>query len=181
MTMNRIERLLTAWVMIVGLLALGQSALAQGKGKGGGQGQGQADKGPGGKGPGEKAHGKANHKNGKQMLGDKIKTNGRHVLEKKGNYTSEVDVQNGKIAGMHVKHATKGDVPVTKYKTNKQMAERRGRIVYASLQPVQDTYLGTVYIGYAYINEYGEEEIYWFPYDMILDGDTGAIWYEAAY
>ena len=180
MKMNRIERLLTAWVMI-GLLALGQSVLAQGKGPGGGQGQGQADKGPGGKGPGEKAHGKANHHNGKQMLGEKIKTNGRHVLEKKGNYTSEVDVQNGKIAGMHVKHATKGDVPVKKYKTDKKMAQKGAHIAYASLHLVQDTYLGTTYIGYAYIDEYGDEEIYWFPYDMILDGDTGAVVYVPAY
>ncbi len=182
MSMNRVQRLFTCFVMILGLLAMGQTALAQGKGReGGGQGQGPADKGPGGKGPGEKAHGKANNHNGKQMLGDKIKTNGRHVLEKKGNYTSEVDVQNGKIAGLHVKHATKGEVPVKKYKTKQKMAQRVGHIVYASLQLVQDTYLGTVYIGYAYIDDYGYEEIYWFPYDMILDGDTGAIWYEEAY
>ena len=180
MKMNRIQRLLTSSAMILGLLAIGQGVMAQGKAHGGG-GQGQADKGPGGKGPGEKAHGKAKHHNGKNLLGDKIKTNGRHVLEKKGNYTSEVDVQNGKIAGVHVKHATKGEVPVTKYKTNKKMAQTRGHIVYAALHLVQDTYLGTTYIGYAYIDEYGYEEIYWFPYDMIIDGDTGAIEYVPAY
>lgn len=176
MKMNRMQRLLAASVMIFGLLAMGPNAMAQGKGHGG-QGQGQADKGPGEKGPGQKAHGKAHHQNGKQMLGDKIKTNGRHQFDKKGNFTAEADVQNGKIAGVHVKHATKGEVPVKKYKTNQKMAERRGHIVYASLQLVQDTYLGTTYIGYAYIDDYGDEEIYWFPYDMILDGDTGAIEY----
>ena len=177
MKMNRIERLLTSFVMILGLLAMGQSAIAQGKGHGEGQGHGQADKGPGGKGAGQKAHGKSNHHNGRDMLGEKIKTNGHHVIDKKGDFTAAVDVQNGKIAGMHVKHTTKGDIPVTKYKTNKKMAQARGQIVYASLHYVQDTYLGTTYIGYAYVDDYGDEEIYWFPYDMILDGDTGAIEY----
>ena len=45
---------------------------------------------------------------------------------------------------------------------------------------VQDTYLGTTYIGYSYYDDYGDEYVYWFPYDMILDGDTGAIEYVAA-
>jgi hypothetical protein len=41
-------------------------------------------------------------------------------------------------------------------------------------------YMGTTYIGYAYVDELGDEEIYWFPYDMIYDGDTGAIEYMPA-
>jgi hypothetical protein len=175
MKMNRIQRLLSSSVMILGLLTMGQNAIAQGKGHGGEKGP--AEKGQGQKGPGEKAHGKSNHHNGPQMLGEKIHANGHHVIHQKGQYTTSVDVQNGKIAGVHVQHATKGDVPVTKYKTNKKMAQARGQIVYASLHLVQDTYLGTTYIGYAYVDEYGEEEIYWFPYDMVLDGDTGAVEY----
>ena len=191
MKMNRVQRLFTSSVMIVGLLAMGPGAVAQGKGHGGGgEKGGPAEKGPGEKGPGEKAHGKSNHHNGKDLVGEKIKTNGRHVIDKKGDYTAAVDVQSGKIAGMHVSHATKGEVPVKKYKTNQKMAEKRGHIVYASLnrgaetpalQLVQDTYLGTTYIGYAYVDDYGDEEIYWFPYDMILDGDTGAVEYVPAY
>jgi len=177
MNMNRIQRLLTAFVIVFGLLALGESAIAQGKGHGKAAGQGSAQ-GPG-KGAG-KAH-KQNHHDAKQMLGDKIKTNGSHVLHKKGDYTATVDVQNGKVAGVHVKHAKKGDIPVTKYKTNKKMAQG-AHLVSASLRLVQgDQYLGTMWIGYAYIDEWGEEEIYWFPYDMVLDGDTGAIEYVPAY
>ncbi len=37
--------------------------------------------------------------------------------------------------------------------------------------------LGTVWIGYAYIDDYGYEEIYWYPYEMIYDGNTGAVEY----
>ena len=49
--------------------------------------------------------------------------------------------------------------------------------MYASslLAQYQDT--GTGYIGYAYTDDYGNEEIYWFPYDEVIDGDTGAVDY----
>ena len=69
-----------------------------------------------------------------------------------------------------------GDVAVTKYKTSTKMASADGyrQVVYLVAQ-AQD--LGTVYIGYSYVDDYGDEQIYWFPYDMILDGDTGAIDY----
>ena len=127
---------------------------------------------------------KQHHNNGKNLLGDKIKGNGRHVLKQKGDYTTAVDVKDGKIAGVHVKHAKKGDVPVKKYKTTKNMAMARpDPVQYASLAEMElQDYIGTVWIGYSYIDDYGDEEIYWFPYDMILDGDTGAVdYYPAEY
>jgi hypothetical protein len=49
-----------------------------------------------------------------------------------------------------------------------------GHIVYASFQ-YQD--MGTVYIGYSYVDDNGEVETYWFPYDEVIDGDTGAVEY----
>jgi len=147
---------------MVGMLAVVDAASAQGKGKGKGK---------------AKQH---SHHNAMQLLGEKIKTNGHHKIDQKGEYTTSVDVRNGKVAGLHVKHATKGDIPVTKYKTNKQMALRNddgqaGGFRLAAFS--QEQYLGTLWIGYGYIDEYGNEDIYWFPYDMILDGDTGAIEY----
>jgi hypothetical protein len=149
---NGIQRVLTAIAVILGLLALADAAGAAPK---------------------------ANHHNGQQLLGQKIKTNGHHVIHTKGSYTTSVEVKDGKVAGVHVKHAKKGDVPVKKYKTDKKMARADGN-PYGSLLLVQAQYLGTTYIGYSYVDEYGEEEIYWFPYDMILDGDTGAIEYVPA-
>ncbi len=145
-------RLLTSIVVILGLFALASAAFAAGK---------------------------ANHHDGQQLLGKNIKANGHHVIHKKGNYTASVEVKDGKVAGMHVQHAKKGDVPVKKYKTNKKMAQADAP-QYASFVLAQDQYLGTMWIGYAYVDEYGDEEIYWFPYDMILDGDTGAVEYVPA-
>lgn len=126
------------------------------------------------------ARGKPDHNSGPKLLGEKIKKNGSHVLEKKGPHTISVDVKDGKIAGMHAKHDKKGDLPVKKYKTSKKMARAEG-LHYASYIQVQDQYLGTTYIGYAYYDDYGDEYIYWYPYDMILDGDTGAVEYVAAH
>ena len=155
--MNVTRRLFTTGLALSGALGVLGTATAQGKGKG-----------------------KANHHNGAKLLGDKIKVNGNHVIDRKGPHTVSLDVKDGKIAGMHVKHATKGELPVTKYKTKKKLARAYG-FQYASFIKVQDTYLGTTWIGYAYYDDYGDEQIYWYPYDMILDGDTGAIEYVAAY
>jgi hypothetical protein len=137
----------------------------------------------GGGNPNAKQH---KSKNGKALLGDKVKQNGRHKLEQNGKFESDVDVQNGKVAGVSVKHSEKGDVPVTKYKTDKDMSNAYNNqtngsgIMLASLAPGQE-YIGTMWIGYAYIDDYGEEIIYWFPYDMVLDPFTGAVDYYPAY
>lgn len=152
-TSQRTRRLLTATPVILGMFALADVAAAAAK---------------------------ANHHNGQQLLGEKIKAKGHHVIHKKGNHTVSVEVKDGKVAGVHVKHAKKGDVPVKKYKTNKKMAQAGGGR-YAPFVLAQAQYVGTTWIGYAYVDEDGFEEIYWFPYDMILDGDTGAIEYVPAY
>lgn len=127
------------------------------------------------------AKAKPKHQNGAKLAGDKLKKDGKHVFEKKGPHTVSLEVKGGKIAGMHVKHASKGDVAVKKYKTKKKMAQAETGLVTVSYLKVQDQYLGTTYIGYSYYDDYGDEYIYWFPYDMILDGDTGAIEYVAAF
>jgi hypothetical protein len=129
-----------------------------------------------GKGKGKARH---HHKNGKDLLGEKLKSNGRHTLEKNGPHAVSVDVKDGKVAGMHVKHDKKGELPVRKYKTNKKMAQAApaGGIVRVGYMQVQQTYLGTTWIGYSYYDDWGDEQIYWFPYDVVLDGDTGAVEY----
>jgi len=120
-----------------------------------------------------KAH---EHKNGEELLGSQIKVNGPHVIDKHGKYTATAQVSNGKITGVAVKHADKGDVAVKKVKTNKKMAQADViHPVAYTLAQAQD--LGTTYIGYSYIDDYGNEVVYWFPYEMILDGATGAIDY----
>ena len=159
--MNHTRRTLAA---AIALSALGATAFAAK----------DEDKPKGGQGKG-----KTKHKNGKDLLGDKIKVNGNHKIAKNGAHTVSVDVKDGKIAAFHAKHDTKGEVPVKKYKTNKKMAALDTR--QSPIVLVQYQYVGTIWIGYSYIDEWGYEDIYWYPYDMILDGDTGAIEYVASY
>jgi hypothetical protein len=125
---------------------------------------------------------KAHHQNGKQLLGDKIKTNGRHAIDHKGDVTAEVEVKNGKIVGLHANHAKKGELPVKKYKSSKKMVQADGLSGHSHFMTVQQyEYVDTIWIGYAYIDDYGDEQIYWFPVDMIYDGDTGAVEYVPYY
>lgn len=129
----------------------------------------------------EKKQKEHKHKNGKNLLGDKIKTNGKHKIDANGKNTVYADVRDGKIAGMTVNHAEKGNVPVKKYKTTKKMAGAAGGLQPVSWQLAQAQYMGTTWIGYAYIDDWGDEVIYWYPYDMIYDGDTGAVEYIPQY
>jgi hypothetical protein len=55
----------------------------------------------------------------------------------------------------------------------------RYQLASTGLAPAQQ-YVDTVWIGFAYIDEYGYEIVYWFPYDMVYDPYTGAIDYYPA-
>lgn len=169
-----ILRFLAASFVVLGLIAAGDSAFAQPKDKGQERKE-QGDTKP------SKGKKQAKHQSGKDFVGDKIKKDGTHKIHENGKHTASVNVSKGKITGVKVKHAEKGDVPVTKYKTTKKMVENpTSGIQRVSLDLAQTQYLGTLWIGYAYIDDWGYEVIYWFPYDMIFDGDTGAIEYYPA-
>ena len=149
--MNRTQRILTTITLILGMFSVADAAVAAAK---------------------------ANHHNGKQQVGNMMKTNGSHVIDKVGKHTVSVNVTNGKIAGLNVKHSEKGNVPVKKYKTTKKLAQSDGiRLACYPSMLAQSQDLGMTYIGYSFIDDFGDEQIYWFPYEMILDGDTGAIDY----
>lgn len=165
--MIRKHRLLSSLIVATGLLVFAGATLAA-------KPEGKPDNGKHQNVHQKKAH----HQNGKQLLGEKIKTNGRHAIEQKGEVTALVDVKDGKIVGLHARHAKKGELPVRKYKSSQKMVRADGLQGAARLMTVQQyEYIGTTWIGYAYYDDYGDEQIYWFPVDMIYDGDTGAIEY----
>ena len=168
-----ILRILTASFAALTLIAIDAPARAQGKGK---DEQKEHQKG------GQKEKKQHKHHNGKNLVGHKIKQNGKHKFHEHGKHSAFVNVKDGKIAGVEVTHAEKGKVPVKKYKTNKKMADApAGGLQRASFVLAQAQSLGTTWIGYAYLDDYGDEIIYWFEYEMILDGDTGAVEYVPVY
>jgi hypothetical protein len=170
--MISILRIITVSFAALALVAIDTPTQAQGKGK-----EEQKEHGKGGQ--KKKEH---KHHNGKNLVGDKIKQNGKHKFHEHGKHSAFVNVKNGKIAGVEVTHADKGPVPVKKYKTNKKMADASaGGMLRASLVLAQAQSLGSTWIGYAYTDDYGDEIIYWFEYEMILDGDTGAVEYVPVY
>lgn len=109
-------RFLTAFLAALGLVATSGFAFAPSDDKGQNP-KGQLSLGP--------SKGKKQRKDysGKALLGDKIKRNGPHKLQEQGSYSAFVNVSKGKITGMRVKHADKGSVPVTKYKTTRNIAQ----------------------------------------------------------
>lgn len=121
------------------------------------------------------------HHDAKALVRDKLKQDGHHDIEHKGKYTTSVEVKGGKIAALHVKHSEKGDIPVKKYKTHKKVVENmentEPHLMHASFRLVQLQDMGTEYVGYSYVDDEGNEEIYWFPVEEVYDGDTGAIEY----
>jgi hypothetical protein len=168
-------RILTASFAALALIAINTPVQAQGKGK-----EEHKEHGKGGQ--KEKKPKQHKHQNGKNLVGDKIKKNGKHKFHEHGKHAAFVNVSNGKIAGVEVTHAEKGKVPVKKYKTSKKMADAStSGMQRASLVLVQAQSLGSTWIGYAYIDDWGDEIIYWFEYEMILDGDTGAVEYVPVY
>jgi hypothetical protein len=148
--MTGIVRPLTSIIATVGLLVLAHAAALA------------ADK-------------KHTHHDGKALLGDKHKHDGTHVIHKHGDHTVSVVAKGGKVHGVKVQHAKKGELPVKKVKTNKKMVLADG--VPEDVIPVQGA-PSTDYVGYLYTDPYtGETYIVWFPADMVYDGTGGAVEY----
>ena len=129
------------------------------------------------------AFAKHNHNSGPQLVGNKLGTNGKHELHKVGEHTVSVHIENKKVAGISVVHRTKGNVAVKKYKTTKKMAQGNGidapeemngsLVQQAGYQIAQSA---VVYIGYSFFDGV-DEQIYWFPAEMVVDPFTGAVEY----
>src|SRR5689334_9769406 len=58
-----------------------------------------------------------------QLLGNKIKTDGKHEIHKRGDHTVYAHVKGKKISHISVTHKTKGEVPIKKLKTNKKVVQ----------------------------------------------------------
>jgi hypothetical protein len=124
---------------------------------------------------------KHNHNNGQQLVGSKLGTNGKHDVHRVGEHTVSFHVENKKIAGVSVTHRTKGAVAVKKYKTTRKMvqgSERNGPLEASGLVQLADFQVAQaiVYIGYSFFDGV-DEQIYWFPAEMVVDPFTGAVDY----
>jgi|HubBroStandDraft_6_1064221.scaffolds.fasta_scaffold119477_2 hypothetical protein len=121
---------------------------------------------------------KHNHHGGHTKVSKaEFKKDGNHPLEKNGKHAVSVDTKNGKITKFHAKHDTKGEVAVKKYKSHKKMAMLDNDSDPSEGVPTQQVDEGTVWIAYAYVDDDGNEEYYWYEAEEIYDADSGAVDY----
>lgn len=116
------------------------------------------------------------HNDGHSLSSAALKQDGMHQINKKGKHTVTAETKNGKIKALHVKHDTKGDVAVKKYR-KKGGAKPASTGMSDEADQFQQTDMGTVWVAYAYVDDDGNEEYYWYPAEEIYDADTGAVDY----
>ena len=101
------------------------------------------------------------HKNAHNILGMKLKQNGKHDVDKIGNRTVSAEVQNGKVKNM-----TAGDLPMKRVKTMMKMASLGNGVIPVpsgggGLQFAQYGY-DVWYYGYCFDDGY-DFTCYWYP------------------
>ena len=123
------------------------------------------------------AKGSHKHQAGLQLLGSKINTDGKHEIHKVAGHTVHAHVSNKKIARVTVT-GPRGDVPVKKYKSSKNMASLGSShefIVKISTSEIAQA--SSDYIGYAFTDPVtGDTYIYWYPADVVLDPSGAEIY-----
>ena len=103
---------------------------------------------------------KHTQKSGHNLLGAKLKQNGKHVLGKLANRDVTADVKNGKVTGMAA-----GDLPMKRVKSKQKMAMIDSAIIpiaWTGRQLAQ--YGGDADYSYGYCFDDGYEfTCYWYP------------------
>src|SRR5262249_2563533 len=66
---------------------------------------------------------KHQHKNGQNLLGAKLKQNGRHEENMAGQPTASAEANSGKVTARSASHPQKGSLPARKVKPRQKMAE----------------------------------------------------------
>ena len=73
---------------------------------------------------------KKHHKNGHDLLGEKLKENGRYQIDKAGDAVVSAEVKNGRVTAMSANHPVKGNLPVQKVKTRQKLADMGPQRIY---------------------------------------------------
>ncbi len=116
----------------------------------------------------QKKEKKKNHKEARGLLGDKLKKNGKHKIDKAGRIEVSADVSNGKVVSLSATDPGKGNLPVRKVKSKKKLAEMAPGVILAQMQLAQ---YSDYYYGY-WFDDGIDEWYYWFTVDVIIVDDT---------
>jgi hypothetical protein len=147
-----IKTLCTSLILGIGVVAAAHFAVAReaGQGRGGGEEHG----------PGQE-HGKKHmhhHMNGHNLLGAKLKQDGKHEVGKMGNRSVTAEVKGGKVANM-----TAGELSAKRVRTKMKMASLDGRIIpVAWTNGLQLIQYEDYYYGYCF-DDGVNFDCYWYP------------------
>ena len=112
---------------------------------------------------------KKHHKNGHNLLGGKLKQNGRHQVDKAGQAAVSAEVNNGKVTAMSANHPQKGNLPARKVKSRRKLAEmepQRVRVA-ANVEGIQFAQALVYYYGWCF-DDGLDEYCYWYPADVVI-------------
>jgi hypothetical protein len=99
------------------------------------------------------------HLNGKALLGERIKQNGKHKIHTAGKVDVFAEVNNGKVVGVSA-----AGMQVKKVKSRQKLAETSPGLILASMQLAQtDVY----YYGY-WVYDPVADYYYWFTSDVVI-------------
>jgi hypothetical protein len=98
------------------------------------------------------------HLDGRALLGEKIKQNGKHKIHKAGNADVFAEVNNGKVIGVSA-----AGMQVKKVKSRDKLAETAGLIPVSMKLAQTDVY----YYGY-WVYDPVADYYYWFPADLVV-------------
>jgi hypothetical protein len=146
------HRMLPIMLACASIIAAGSINIATGAPQGKGQ-----DRGGPGKNQAQKQH---HHKNGHNVLGEKIKMNGKHAVDKLGNRTVTAEVMNNKVVNMAA-----DDLMPMKVKTKMKMADAGSGLIFVQYNDVY-------YYGYCFDDGFNVD-CYWYPAE---DVDTSGYW-----
>jgi hypothetical protein len=108
------------------------------------------------------------HKNGHDLIGAKLKQNGRHQIDKAGQATVSAEVNNGKVTAMSASHPQKGNLPARKVKSSRKLAETEPQRVRVAGN-VDGIQLAQGVVYYAWCFDDGVDEYcYWYPADVVI-------------
>jgi hypothetical protein len=117
---------------------------------------------------------KHQHKNGHNLLGAKLKQNGRHQVDKAGQATVSADVSNGKVTAMSANHPQKGNLPARKVKSRQNMAGiEPQRVRVAANAEGGQLAQAIIYTSYGWCFDDGlDVYCYWYPADVVIVDTT---------
>ena len=97
------------------------------------------------------------HRNAHELLGERIRHEGRHEIEKIKGRSVVAEVRHGKVEKMDAE-----DLPMKRVKEHRKMAGVEGAFLRVALSPIQLAQYDPTYYGYCFDDGVGYN-CYWYP------------------